>query len=110
MEKNIKNNNDSKHEESKSRSNKKEKIEQGIPAVDVFNPIWLSVSESAKIGGVTTKTIRRAIQDKKIKYKIRSNRYLIDIASVIIYLNTNTKLKNKLLQYGVGQYIERWKE
>ncbi len=99
---------DSKHLESKS--NKKKKIDPGVPIVNVLSPIWLSVSESARIGGVNTKTIRRAISDKKIKYKIHGNRYLIDIASVIIYLNTNTKLKNKLLQYGIGQYVEKWKK
>lgn len=102
------NNSESMHPDSKSK--KKKIIDPGIPAIDVLNPIWLSVSESARIGGVNTKTIRRAISDKKIKYKIHHNRYLIDIASVIVYLNTNTKLKNKLLQYGIGQYIEKWKE
>jgi len=95
----------------KEKKEKKEKkIDQGIPEINVLDPIWLSVSESAKIGGVTSKTIRRAIQEKKIRYKIHHNRYLIDLASVVIYLNTNKKLKNKLLKHGIGQYIEKWKE
>lgn len=74
----------------------------------VLNPVWLSVSEAAKIGGVQTKTIRRAIQSKTIKFKIINNRYLIDFQSLIIYLHTKTKIKNKLNQYGIGQYIEKW--
>lgn len=73
-------------------------------------PIWLSVSESAKIGGVNNKTIRRAIQNKNLKYKIVNNRYFIDIKSLVIYLYSNKKLINKLNQYGLGQYIEKWRE
>jgi len=76
----------------------------------ITNPIWLSVSEAAKIGGVQTKTIRRAIQSKTIRYKIIGNRYLIEISSVINFLHTTKKLKNKLNEHGIGQYIEKWKD
>ena len=76
---------------------------------EINTPIWLSVSEAAKIGGVQTKTIRRAIQYNKIKYKIIGNRYSIDLLSLIIFLNTKTKLKNKLNQSGLGQYVDKWK-
>ncbi len=72
-------------------------------------PIWLAVSEAAKIGGVQTKTIRRAIQFNHVKYKIIGNRYLIDLLSLIKFLNTKTKLKNKLNQFGLGQYVDKWK-
>ena len=83
-------------------------------SVDILNteiakPIWVSVSEAAKLGGVQTKTIRRAIQFNYIKYKIISNRYLIDFPTLIAYLHTKTKLKNKLNQYGLGQYVDKWK-
>jgi len=74
----------------------------------VLNPLWFSISESAKLGGVKTKTIRRAIQSKAIIYKIIGNRYYIDLASLIIYLHSKTKLKNKLKQFGIGQYIDKW--
>lgn len=76
----------------------------------VVNPLWLSVSEAAKFGGVKTKTIRRAIQGGILRYKIVKNRYLIDFSSVIHFLMEKTKLKNKLNQHGIGQYIEKWKE
>lgn len=76
---------------------------------EIKTPIWLSVSESAKIGGVQTKTIRRAIQNNKVKYKIIGNRYLIDLASLITFLRAKTKLKNKLNQFGLGQYVDKWK-
>lgn len=75
----------------------------------ILKPIWVSVSEAAKLGGVQTKTIRRAIQYNYIKYKIVGNRYLIDFPTLITYLHTKTKLKNKLNQFGLGQYVDKWK-
>jgi hypothetical protein len=68
------------------------------------------MSESSKFGGVNNKTIRRAIVSKKLKYKIVGNRYFIDLTSLIHYLYSKTKLKNKLTSLGIGQYIKDWKE
>ena len=76
---------------------------------EIMYPVWLSVSEAAKLGGVQNKTIRRAIQFNNVKYKIISNRYLIDLLSLIAFLHTKTKLKNKLNQFGLGQYVDKWK-
>ena len=75
----------------------------------VSNPIWLSVSETAKLGGVTTKTIRRAISARILTYKVVKNRYLIDWQTMLNFLFSTKKLKNKLDQKGVGQYIDKWK-
>jgi hypothetical protein len=75
------------------------------------NPIWLSVSEAASLGGVQGKTIRRALKDldSGLVFKIVKNRYQIDFASLIIFLHRNTKLENKLKNIGLGQYIKEWK-
>ncbi|MBU0897983.1 MAG: hypothetical protein ABIJ83_02445 [Patescibacteria group bacterium] len=73
------------------------------------NILWLSISEAAILGGVQTKTIRRAIQSSIIKYKITNNRYEVDFASVLEYLHSKTKLKNKLDQFGLGQYVDKWR-
>lgn len=73
------------------------------------NQVFLSISEIAKICGTSNKTIRRAVQSKKINYKIKKNRYLIDFESAISYAHSNIKLKNKLNKDGIGQYIEKWK-
>lgn len=70
--------------------------------------LWLSVSEAAKVGGVTTKTIRRGIKDG-LKYKVKSNRYLISFPVLVKYLNRNLKLKNKLRTEGIGQYVKEWR-
>ena len=77
---------------------------------EVVNPLWLSVSEAAKLGGVTGKTVRRALQAKKLKYKIVKNRYTIDLRSILKLLFAKKKLENKLNQDGIGQYIDKWKE
>lgn len=75
------------------------------------NIIWLSVSEAADLGGVQSKTIRRALKESKVLvYKIVKDRYKIEFSSLLKFLNTNTKLKNKLKEYGLGQYVEKWKE
>ncbi len=74
------------------------------------NPIWVSVSEAAKLGGVQTKTIRRAISAGLITYHIRGNRYLIDFGSLLNFLRSRTKLNNKLKKTGLGQYVETWVE
>ncbi|MFA5024597.1 MAG: hypothetical protein WC523_06630 [Patescibacteria group bacterium] len=76
---------------------------------EVKNPVWLSVSEAADLGGVQDKTIRRAIKsDQNLKYKIIKNRYQIELGSLLQFLHKNTKLKNKLLEFGLGQYVKEW--
>jgi len=73
-------------------------------------PIWVSVSEAANLGGVQNKTIRRALKEaKELKFKIVKNRYHIELGSLILFLHRNTKLKNKLKEYGLGQYVSEWK-
>jgi len=75
---------------------------------NIKNNLWFSVSEAAKLGGIQTKTIRRAIKSNSVKYKIIGNRYFIDMTSLVIFLHTNKKLKNKFYQFGLGQYIINW--
>ena len=81
-----------------------------FPIQEVKYPIWVSVSEAADLGGVQGKTIRRAIKsDTNLKYKIVKNRYQIELSSLLIFLNKNTKLKNKFKEFGLGQYVSEWK-
>ena len=86
--------------------------DKNLPPItnDVYKPLWVSISVAAQFGGVSDKTIRRAISDKKIRFKVISNRYLLDLRSLIRFLYTNTKLKNKLKENGLGQYINEWRE
>ncbi len=76
----------------------------------LLNPLWVSVSEAAKLGGVQSKTIRRAISGQLITYRIRGNRYLIELGSLLTFLRSRTKLHNKLSKAGLGQYVSSWSE
>lgn len=81
-----------------------------LPIKEVKYPVWLSVSEAADLGGVQSKTIRRAIKsDSNLRYRIVKNRYHIELGSLLIFLHKNTKLKNKLIDFGLGQYVQEWK-
>ncbi len=76
----------------------------------IKTPIWVSVSEASLLGGVQNKTIRRAIKsDQNLRYKIVKNRYQIELGSLLSFLHKNTKLKNKLVEFGLGQYVSEWK-
>ena len=79
-----------------------------ILELEVSQPLWLSLSLAAQLGGIKPKTIRRAIEQDWIKFKIEHNRYLINCASLIRYLNSRTKLKNKFDTQGLGQYVKKW--
>lgn len=81
-----------------------------LPPVEQQNPLWLSVSEAAKLAGVQTKTIRRAIEAASVKFKTVGNRYLISFSSLTSYLFKATKLRNKFLKQGLGQYVDKWKQ
>ena len=100
-------------ENAKEASKKDQKNqEEYLPLLEksIKNPLWLSVSEAAKLGGVQTKTIRRAIKSNNLRYKVVGNRYSINLESLIAFSYTKKKLKNKLNEYGLGQYIEKWEK
>ncbi|HBA36882.1 TPA: hypothetical protein DCZ15_03335 [Candidatus Falkowbacteria bacterium] len=80
-----------------------------LPTKEIKSPLWVSVSEAANLGGVQGKTIRRAIKtDQNLRYRIVKNRYQIEFGSLLMYLHKNTKLKNKLKDFGLGQYVAEW--
>lgn len=76
----------------------------------VDRQIWLSVSETAKLAGLDTKTIRRAIKDKRIKYKVIGNRYAIRLSSLIEFAHSSKKIRNKFYSHGLGQYVDTFKK
>jgi excisionase family DNA binding protein len=98
--------------ENTKKSEKKDQKNEYLPLIEknIKNPLWLSVSEAAKLGGVQTKTIRRAIKSNNLRYKIFGNRYLINLESLIAFSYTKRKLMNKLNEHGLGQYIEKWEK
>ncbi|MBP9828104.1 helix-turn-helix domain-containing protein [Patescibacteria group bacterium] len=70
--------------------------------------IRLSVSEAAKIFGVSTRTVRRAIADGEVSYIVVQGRYKIAFPSLLAWSQRTTTVKNKLAKEGIGQYVAQW--
>jgi len=67
------------------------------------------MAEAAKLGGIQKRTIKRAIRANAIRYRIVESRYQVDMRSVLLYFFSKKKLWNKLIEFGIGQYVEKWK-
>ena len=71
--------------------------------------IRLSVSEAAKMFGVSAMTIRRAIKDQEVTYVIVQGRYKINFESLLRWSQRTTTVRHKRDQQGLGQFVEQWK-
>ncbi len=71
--------------------------------------IRLSVSEAAKLFGVSPRTIRRALADGEITYIVVQGRYKINFESLLKWSQDTTTVRNKLAKSGIGQFVDRWK-
>lgn len=71
--------------------------------------IRLSVSEAAKIFGISQRTIRRTIQAGEITYVVVQGRYKINFESLLRWSQRTTTVKNKRDKQGIGQFVDRWK-
>lgn len=76
----------------------------------IVNPLWLSISEASKVCGVSNRTVRRAIKGLDVDFKIINDRYFVELLSILIFVKTNVKLKNKYYKFGLGQYLDKIKE
>lgn len=74
------------------------------------NKLWVSISQAAAMFGVEQKTIRRAIKAQEIAYVVENNRYSVEVGSLIAWAYKSKKLANKLRLYGIGKFVEKWKE
>jgi excisionase family DNA binding protein len=72
-------------------------------------PIRLSVSEAARLFGISEKTIRRAIQNKDINYIVVAGRYKLNFESLVKWSQKKTHVRNKSEKYGIDQYVDKWK-
>lgn len=76
---------------------------------NVNNPIRVSISEAARLFGVSTKTIQRAIAQGELVYIVVRGRYKINFASLVTWSQKKITVKNKLTKHGIGQFVEQWK-
>jgi excisionase family DNA binding protein len=71
--------------------------------------IRLSVSEAARMFGVSQRTIRRAITDGQLTYVVVQGRYKINFESLLRWSQRTTTARNKRDKQGIGQYVDKWK-
>ena len=71
--------------------------------------IRLSVSEAARMFGVSQRTIRRAITDGQISYVVVQGRYKLNFESLLKWSQDTTTIRNKRDRQGIGQYVGQWK-
>ena len=71
--------------------------------------IRLSISEAAKIFGVSQQTIRRAIKNSEVAYVVVRGRYKISFSSLLKWSQSRVTTKNKLESQGIGQFVGQWK-
>jgi len=73
------------------------------------NIIRLSVSEAAKLFGVSSQTVRRAIGDGLINYVVVQNRYKLSFESLVRWSQSSAHVRNKSEAKGIGQFVGTWK-
>jgi excisionase family DNA binding protein len=72
-------------------------------------PVRLSVSEAAKIFGISPRTVRRAIANGEVNYIVVHGRYKIQFESLLRWSQSSTTVRNKRDKSGIGQFVEKWK-
>ena len=73
------------------------------------NIIRVSVSEAAKLFGISSRTIRRAITDGSIAYVVVRGRYKINFESLVKWSQERATVRNKLATAGIGQFVGQWR-
>lgn len=73
------------------------------------NVVRVSVSEAARLFGVSSKTIRQALREQSLKYIVVKGRYKINFASLVTWSQKSTRRAHRLSQDGIGQYVDHWK-
>jgi excisionase family DNA binding protein len=71
--------------------------------------VRVSISEAARLFGVSSQTIRRAIKSGDITYIVVAGRYKLNFESLVKWSQRKTTVRNKLNEQGIGQYVDKWK-
>ncbi|MBI4599009.1 helix-turn-helix domain-containing protein [Candidatus Uhrbacteria bacterium] len=77
--------------------------------MNITNIIRLSVSEGARLFGVSQRTIRRLITNQQLTYVVVQGRYKINFESLLKWSQTSTTARHKRDKDGIGQYVAQWK-
>ncbi|MFZ5391048.1 MAG: helix-turn-helix domain-containing protein [Patescibacteria group bacterium] len=71
--------------------------------------IRLSISEAARLFGLSQKTIRQAIKQGQINYVVVRGRYKLNFLSLLDWSQSSTRRRNIMNQDGLGSYVDKWK-
>ena len=71
--------------------------------------IRVSVSEAARLFGISQQTVRRALKNNTISFIVIGNRYKIDFASLVTWSQSKITVKNKMNGNGIGQFVAKWR-
>src|SRR3990167_10839072 len=71
--------------------------------------IRVSISEAARLFGVSQQTIRRAVAGQEVTYIVVAGRYKINFESLVKWSQAKTTVRNKSNENGIGQYVDKWK-
>jgi excisionase family DNA binding protein len=71
--------------------------------------VRVSISEAARLFGVSGQTIRRAIKSGDITYIVVAGRYKLNFESLVKWSQRKTTVRNKMNEHGIGQYVDKWK-
>lgn len=71
--------------------------------------IRVSVSEAARLFGVSQRTIRRALSEGLITYVVVQGRYKINFESLLKWSQQTVTVRNKRDRGGIGQFVDQWK-
>lgn len=71
--------------------------------------IRVSVSEAARLFGISQRTVRRALGEGLITYVVVQGRYKVNFESLLKWSQQTTTVRNKRDKGGIGQYVDQWK-
>jgi len=72
-------------------------------------PIRVSVSEAAKLFGVSTATIRKAITSGELRYIVVRERYKINFEDLISWSQKSARRSTQFREKGIGKFASRWR-
>ena len=71
--------------------------------------IRVSVSEAARLFGISTKTVQRAISSGDVTYVVVRGKYKLNFESLVRWSQRRVTVRNKSEEKGIGQYVEKWR-
>ena len=72
-------------------------------------PIRVSVSEAAKLFGVSTATVRKALANQELRYIVVRNRYKINFEDLVSWSQKSARRATQFHEKGIGQFASRWR-